>query len=234
MRLYRSLIRRARAPCRRGCLLLMLLILVACGASAPPRATNTEFAAPSPATPATSALATTSTGLVASPTSPAATEHPNPAPSTPPTEPPATVPSPATQSAKSPPTPAAASQGWQTYRNDQAGYSVAYPPDWRVAEQPGAPGEFGESFAPKDGGAGIQVAVRPLDPAQREPLDLPNAKCKPVVVTGALGFRCSDSLSSSTTTTLVGKSKQFIIAGSGKRLNPDIYQRFLDSFQAYS
>ncbi len=111
---------------------------------------------------------------------------------------------------------------------------MAYPPDWRVAERSGAPGEFRESFTPKDGGTGIQVAVRPLDPEQREPLDLPNAKCKPVVVSGARGFRCFDSLSFSTTTTLAGKGKQFIIAGSGKRLNLDIYQRFLDSFQAYS
>jgi hypothetical protein len=111
---------------------------------------------------------------------------------------------------------------------------VAYPPDWRVAEQPGAHGEFIASYTPKDGGAGIQVSVRPLDPEQREPLDLPNAKCKPVTVGGARGIRCFDSLSFTTTTTLASKDKQFLIAASGKRLNLDIYQRFLDSFQVRS
>lgn len=233
MRSYRSLVRRTRDPCCWGSSLL-LLVLAACGASAPPSAANTEFAAQAPTSPATSPPAAASTALVASPVSPAVTDRPKLTLSTVPTEPPTTEPPPTMQSTRPPPTPSAASQGWQTYRNDQAGYSVAYPPDWRAAERSGAAGEFSASFMPENGGAGIQVAVRPLDPEQREPLDLPNAKCKPVTVVGARGFRCFDSLSFTTTTTLAGKDKQFVITASGKQLSPDIYQRFLDSFQARS
>jgi hypothetical protein len=224
----RSLDRLARAPCLWGGALLMLLGLVACGASVAPSAAPPELDAQAPATSAIGAP-------TAPPTLPAPTAVSIPAPSTLPTELPPTEP-PTTQPAKLPPRPAAATapaaamQGWQTYRNEQAGYSVAYPPHWKATDLPGAPGEFKTSFAP-EGGAGIVVAVRPLDPEQREPIDLPNTRCKPVNVGGASGVRCFDTISLGGTTTLMSKDRQFIIATSGKRLDQDTYQRFLDSFK---
>jgi hypothetical protein len=253
MRAYRSFARLARAPCRWGCGLL-LLCLAACGTAEPTAAPQAGAATVAGAEATTVMSLPPTSADTLSPAQPAPTGLPIvpptarppttalPASSPLPTEHPLTTSSLATPQ-RPPPTPVAAptsgaapatSATWQTYRNEQAGYSVAYPPGWRTTERAATPPKFATSFAPAGGGTGILVAVRPLAPEQREPVDLPNTRCKPVSVGGLSGVRCFDSIASTILTTLVGKDRQFTISASGRRLDQAIYQRFLDSFQALS
>ena len=62
-------------------------------------------------------------------------------------------------------------------------------------------------------------------------LDLPNTRCEEVTIGGVTGTRCFDTLSSSTSTAVVSQGKTYMITSTSKRLDPMIYDRFLDSFQ---
>jgi hypothetical protein len=237
MRVYRSFARLARAPCRWGCGLL-LLGLAACGIAEPTTAPLPDAATVASAEATTVAISPPTSVGTRSPAQPA----PTGLPIIPPTEYPPTTSSLTTPQRLAPtlaaaPTSAAVpatSATWQTYRNEQAGYSVAYPSGWRTAERAVTPPKFVTSFAPAGGGTGILVAVRSLAPEQREPVDLPNTRCKPISVGGLSGVRCFDTTASTILTTLVGKNRQFTISPSGRRLDQAIYQHFLDSFQALS
>jgi hypothetical protein len=228
MRSYRSIRRSAWLLCQSGLSMLLLLGLAACGvagprAEAPAAATAPEATAAPTVTVAPPAM------VNASPTLQGATDQP------PPTDMPTTMPRFLPPTPKEIPTSApAASQDWKTYRNAQAGYSVAYPPDWKAVEVPGARGEFITKFTPASGDVSIVIAVRPIDPDQKEPIDLPNRRCRLVTVVGLEGVRCVDTISLSGSTTIAGKDKQFIITTTGKHPDQNLYQRFLDSFQLIS
>jgi hypothetical protein len=225
MRYYRSIARSARLLCQSGLSMLLLLALAACGAA------EQRAEVPAAATAPESTAAARNDGVAvatvsAPPTLQGATDQ-LPLTDMPTTVPPALPPTPKVIPTSAP----AASQGWKTYRNTQAGYSVAYPPGWKAVEVPGASGEFITKFTPAAGDGSIVIAVRPIDPDQKEPIDLPNTRCQLVTVGGLSGVRCFDTISLSGSTTVAGKDKQFIITTTGKRPDENLYQRFLDSFQ---
>jgi len=120
---------------------------------------------------------------------------------------------------------------WKTYQNTQAGYSAEYQADWTVSEQVGTDGSIVTSFSAIDGGAGIMVLVQDGELAGAGSSDIPNTRCEQVMVGGQTGIRCFDTLSFSTSTTLVGQGKTYIIMSTSKRLDPTIYDRFLASFK---
>jgi hypothetical protein len=136
----------------------------------------------------------------------------------------------ATPSATSePPAPEVdAGVGWQVYRSPQGDFSVEYPADWTVSEQAGD-SSLTVLFSPPDGRAGITLTT--LAGEQYSDFsDIPNTRCQPVTIGQLSGARCFDTISFSTSTTLVGEGKSYTIATSGKNVNVDIYQRFLDTF----
>jgi hypothetical protein len=145
-----------------------------------------------------------------------------------PTEDPAPVPATAPPTA---PTRSDASTGaWQTYRDDQAGYSIAYPPDWTAREQSRGNGSSVVTFTPDSGRPGVMVIVQDGVPNAAEPSDLPNTRCQQVTIGGLAGTRCLDTISFSIATTLVGQTKTYIITTSGKNADKQIYQSVVNSF----
>lgn len=127
-------------------------------------------------------------------------------------------------------TASAVTDTWQTYRNEQAGYTVEYPADWTVEEQAGADGEILTMFTPPHLGAAIEVSVRTGGAGGEEFADIPHTRCWEVMVGGLPGTTCFDTISFSTVTTIGAGDKTYTIAVVGKRPDPTIYQRFLDSF----
>jgi hypothetical protein len=126
----------------------------------------------------------------------------------------------------------AAATAWQTYQSVQGGYTVEYPATWIVNEQVGAAGTVATTFTPSGGGAGMIITVRPTDPAQQEPLDLPNTRCQPVPGNRGIATRCLDTIARSTATTFVGQDRTYTITMEGKGMDENIYQHTLDSFAA--
>jgi hypothetical protein len=132
-------------------------------------------------------------------------------------------------------TPVASSAGnttdsWKTYHNVEAGYSVEYPADWTVNENPVKNGEMITTFTVPDDGQGIVVNIQNGETASEDIPDMPNTRCQPVTISGLSGRRCFDTIALSTSTTLIGDGKQYTIAAFGKHLDPNIYQHFLESF----
>lgn len=137
----------------------------------------------------------------------------------------------ATPAPSATPIPPPASGAWQTYRNKRAGYQVEHPADWTVGEQDGPAGAIVTTFT---GPAGMRIVVTVRPGASIPDGDVPNIRCEQVTVGGLKGTRCFDTISRSTSTTLVGQGKTYTIAGAGKRVDAAIYQRFLDSFAVVS
>jgi hypothetical protein len=77
---------------------------------------------------------------------------------------------------------------------------------------------------------GIVIVVRPTDPAQPEPLDLPNTRCEPVKGNRGIATRCLDTIARTTSTTFVIQGKTYTITTSGKGVDQTIYQHVVDSF----
>jgi hypothetical protein len=127
-------------------------------------------------------------------------------------------------------TPAAAQlpAAWQSYHGQAAGYRVEYPAGWMVSEQANADGSFATTFAPSGGGAGITVLVLPRASFPAD--DLPNTRCEQVTIGGLAGTRCFDTIARSTSIALAGQDRIFTIAADGKRLDPQILERFLGAF----
>jgi hypothetical protein len=127
-------------------------------------------------------------------------------------------------------TTTAAVIAWQSYHSVQGGYTVEYPATWIVSEQAGAAGAVATTFTPSGGGAGIIITVRPTDPAQQEPLDLPNTRCQPVPGNRGIATRCLDTIARTSATTFVGQDRTYTITMAGKGMDEHIYQHMLDSF----
>ena len=122
---------------------------------------------------------------------------------------------------------------WPTYHNQQAGFQIAYPPDWAVSERGGEDGAFITAFMPPDAGPGITVAVQAGAPPSIEPSENDTRRCERVVVARLTGTRCFDTATATISTTLAGKGKTYIIATTGKGLDDSLYQRLLDSFAPF-
>jgi|GEM_PF-3941189 len=133
-----------------------------------------------------------------------------------------------------PPAQQASTDGWQTYRNEAAGFAVQYPGGWTVDEQASTDGSFNITFGPSGSGSGILVIVLPGTAGATGNAEMPNVRCEPVTINGLAGMRCFDTIAMSTTTTLTGASKIFTISSTGKQTNSAIYDSFLNSFQSTS
>ena len=137
---------------------------------------------------------------------------------------------PAAPTASQAATVAPTSGDWPTYRADKAGYSVAYPSGWAVQEQADS-GVMVTTFAPSGGAPGITVSVQATDTELAEPLGLPNRRrCKPVVVGGITGQRCSDIVTLHVPAPPGGQGSSYSIASTGAGIDQALYQRFLDGF----
>ena len=128
-----------------------------------------------------------------------------------------------------PPTPEVdTGADWQVYRSPQGDFSVEYPADWTASEQPGE-NSLTVLFSPPDGRAGVTLTALAGE-HYADLSDIPNTRCQPVTIGQLSGVRCFDTISFSTSTTLVGEGKSYTIATAGKGVNANIYQRFLDTF----
>jgi hypothetical protein len=138
---------------------------------------------------------------------------------------------PPTQPAPTEPAPAAAPApvAWQSYRNQQAGYSVEYPASWTASEQDQGNGALSVTFAPGDGGSSITVITQAGE-ILMEAGEIPNTRCQEITVGGLPARRCTDTISFTTTTTVAGHGQTYIITTISKRLDMDTHQHFLDSF----
>jgi hypothetical protein len=137
-------------------------------------------------------------------------------------------------SARAQPIPTATSAGadtWPTYRNELAGYSVEYPPEWIVEEGAEPDGSLVAAFKPPDGSPGVTVIARAVQPDALESSDVPNLRCRPATSGGLAGIRCFDTIAGTQSTTLFAPGRAYVIAASVRRLDPAIYDRMLASFQ---
>jgi hypothetical protein len=214
MSTYRSSIRLpARRWCRPGLGLLALLWLAACGVADQPMAG-----------------ASAATTDVESPRQAATVERQATATSAPDMGHFATTGAPTAEGGY--PIAITAPATWQSYRNEQAGYSVEYPAGWTASEQDWGNGTSSVTFAP-GGGSSITIVTQ----AGEIPLEadeLPNTRCQEITVGGLPARRCTDTLSFTTSTTVVGQGKTYIITTSSKHMDEDIYQHVLDSFTIVS
>jgi hypothetical protein len=119
---------------------------------------------------------------------------------------------------------------WQVYRNVALGYTVTYPAAWTVVEHTDPALGTVTTFAPASGDGGVDVIVQTVAAVSPEPSDLPNQRCQRVSAGGLSGQRCFDTISFSLTTKLIGHGRTYTIAASGKRVDPNLYQHFLDNF----
>lgn len=120
--------------------------------------------------------------------------------------------------------------GWRSYSNTQAGYSAQYPADWTVEESIGVNGELVTIFMAPDNRQGLSVTVLNGETTGGEIPDLPNTRCKPIMISGLPGQRCLDTVASSISTTFSGNNKQFAIVTIGKKPDQNFYQSFLENF----
>ena len=134
--------------------------------------------------------------------------------------------------ASSPGTPDA----WKTYQNNRAGYTIDYPAAWNIDTRTDLDGSDVTTFASTSDNTGTRVAVivRNSEPADQEIPDIPNTRCQQVTNGELSGRRCFDTLAFSLTTTFVARGKIYILVGSGRHLDRNIYQRFLSSWTIQS
>lgn len=133
-----------------------------------------------------------------------------------------------TQAANSPPAPTTSADGWSTYQNQQEGFSITYPAGWTASES-SADGINRTLLAPNDGGMGISIVVQAGEMPAAESTDIPNTRCEQVTVGGMSGSTCFDTISQSTTTTVVGQGKTYTFSAT-KLPDATIYQAILNSF----
>jgi hypothetical protein len=123
---------------------------------------------------------------------------------------------------------------WQTYRNDRAGFSVAYPAGWRVVDQVVADGSGKTIFMPLGTGANISVLVRNGPPDTAGAGTLPTATCTQPQPGRMTPARCFDTISANPPRTIAGHGKTYTIATSEGGVEPGLYQHFIDSFTLLS
>lgn len=219
-----------RRACLRAFGLLMLIGMTACGAADQQSEAN-------PANPAIPQQ--TSAGSESEPTSMAQ-------PPTLPARPTATMPTPAlrprptavpalpkpinpTAVLAAPAVTPSSAGGWPSYRNTQAGWSIAYPADWTIDQQGSEDSPFITTLRPASG-AGITIVVQAGAPPAIRQSEKSNIICARVVVGRLTGTRCVDADKGTIATTLAGKRQTYVIATTGKGVDEQIYQRVLDSF----
>jgi hypothetical protein len=113
------------------------------------------------------------------------------------------------------------SSDWQTYRNEEAGYSVEYPADWSVDLD----GQL-TRFTSPSGRVGISIGVSAPDDTV-----LDTASCEPVIVAEIETQTCQDILTFSVWTTVVSRDKAYTVATSAKNYDPQPYAHAVKSFR---
>lgn len=122
----------------------------------------------------------------------------------------------------------ATAAAWQIYQSDRGGFRLNYPIGWTVTEQVADDGTSITTFS-SGAGYGVIVIASSISSGQTAPSDLPNMHCQAVTVDGLPGTRCTDSIASTTSTTLVSQGKYYGISTNRKGAQ-QIYQRLIDSF----
>jgi hypothetical protein len=127
-----------------------------------------------------------------------------------------------------------AGDAWQTYRSDNAGYTVVYPASWRVAEQFATDGSGTTTFTPTSAGGSITVLAR-IGPPDRAVADThPAVICtypQPGRMTPA---HCLDSIPANPAKVITGHGRTYTIITSDRGIDPEVFQRFVDSFTLLS
>lgn len=120
---------------------------------------------------------------------------------------------------------------WRQYHNKPAGYVLDYPGAWVVHEHTAADGSVTTTFTPPHGGTGIDVTVRHGSFDDSGQTDIPNTRCQHVMLAALPGTRCVDTISFSTSTSVVAHGRTYAISTSGKRMAGPIYDHLVRSFR---
>ena len=120
---------------------------------------------------------------------------------------------------------------WSTYSSEAGGYGVDYPPSWGVEEHVDDRGTVLTMFNDPDGHS-MMISAQPTTACEPQvESDLPNVRCQKVILGGLQGQRCSDTLSRSTITTLVGPERTYTFMHPMLSPARADYDRVLDSFR---
>jgi hypothetical protein len=121
--------------------------------------------------------------------------------------------------------------GWSTHNSEAGGYVVDYPSSWVVEEHVDDRGTVLTMFNDPDGRS-MMISAQPATAGGPQfESDLPNVRCQEVIVGGLQGQRCSDTLSRSTITTLLGAERTYTLMHSMLSPARADYDRVLDSFR---
>jgi hypothetical protein len=120
-------------------------------------------------------------------------------------------------------------QGWQTYRSDNDGFSVAVPDNWLANAETRLDGADIVSLSAPDSTRGLMVVVQSSADASSAD-DLPNTRCQPITVGGQPATRCIDTLSLSSSIAVQVGERHYQILASERRLGTELYQAILASF----
>jgi hypothetical protein len=120
---------------------------------------------------------------------------------------------------------------WSTHSSEAGGYGVDYPSSWVVEEHVDDRGTLLTVFNDPDGHS-MMISAQPTTAGEPEFVsDLPNVRCQKIIVGGLQGQRCSDTLSRSTITTLVGPERTYTFMHPMLSPARADYDRVLDSFR---
>ncbi|MGB8327222.1 MAG: hypothetical protein WCE48_06555 [Steroidobacteraceae bacterium] len=126
--------------------------------------------------------------------------------------------------------PAASVDRWQTYRSERGGFSVDIPSTWTVEERVDAQGGLVTLLTPP-AGAAVSVTSRADQSPNEGDADLPNTRCKNVLVAERPGRTCLDTIAFSVSTTVLAAGKTYIITSGRKPGDRRLYDRILASFR---
>ena len=120
---------------------------------------------------------------------------------------------------------------WRRYHNKPAGYALDYPASWTIHEQTSADGSVTTTFTPPHEALGFSVTMWRGAVADDGSSDIPNTRCRPVMVAGLPGTRCFDTISFTTSTSVVAHGRTYYVSGAGKRQVAAIYDHVVRSFR---
>jgi hypothetical protein len=120
---------------------------------------------------------------------------------------------------------------WSTHSSEAGGYVVDHPSWWVVEEHIDDRDAVLTVFTDPDGHS-MLISAQPATASEPQfESDLPNVRCQAVFVGGLYGQRCSDTLSRSTITTLVGPERTYTFAHPLLSPARENYDRVLESFR---
>jgi hypothetical protein len=123
------------------------------------------------------------------------------------------------------------SETWSIHTSEAGGYVVDYPPAWVVEEHLDDRGVVVTVFSDPDGRSMMVSAQANSAVGPQFDSDLPHVRCQMMTVGSLTGQRCSDTLSRSTITTLVGPERTYTFVHPLLSKARADFDRVLDSFR---